>query len=154
MKKDDAIFIQDVSLSLLAEGIPVKIKLGGSSMLPFLHAGDFATVIPATTEELQPGDIVVFSISSKVIAHRVTMKSQQNDKILIFTKGDSLKKPDPPLPASMILGKIISFEHKGKQHDLCSPRWMKRNYFMARYSRWFRPVYYLYFLFRRIRSLV
>lgn len=151
MKPDeDKVFIQDISLNLLATGVPIRVNLGGRSMLPFLKSGDVGTVIPVKPEELSVGDVVMFHNSIKIIAHRIIHIRYQNGKYQILTKGDSSRHPDQPLAGHEILGKLISFEHKGIKHDLLSPKWQRRNIFMARYSGWFRPLYYLYFLLKRV----
>ncbi len=152
MKTDeDKVFIQDISLKLLSTGVPIRVNLGGRSMLPFLKAGDMGTVIPAEVSALKTGDIVMFRVPAKMIAHRIIQIQQQGGSYTIITKGDSSKNPDAPLPGSEILGKLVSFEHKGRTHDLESPVWQKRNVFMARHSSKFRLLYYLYFLFLRIK---
>lgn len=153
MKPGENIDIQDVSLGLLAEGIAVKVSLGGYSMLPVLKAGDTATVVKTGREELHKGDIVLFRDSKKVIAHRIIRIINTNSDYTYITKGDSLKKADKPVQYQDILGKIIAFEHKGKENDLLSPRWIKRNKFMAGYSSWFRPFYYLHSVIRRIKAM-
>jgi signal peptidase I len=147
---DDKVFIQDISLNLLATGVPIRVNLGGRSMLPFLKSGDVGTVIPVKPEELAIGDVVMFRNSIKIIAHRIIEIRHHKGKYQIRTKGDSSRHPDQILEGPEILGKLISFEHNGIKHDLLSPHWQRRNIFMARYSGWFRPVYYLYFLLKRL----
>lgn len=152
MKTDeDKVFIQDISLKLLSTGVPIRVNLGGRSMLPFLKAGDMATVVPVDASVLEVGDIVMFQVPAKMIAHRIIRIQKNEAAYTIITKGDSSKHPDAPLTAGDILGKLIAFEHKGQIHDLDSPVWKKRGRFMARNSHKFRLLYYLYFLFLRIK---
>jgi signal peptidase len=85
------------------------IVLSGS-MEPTIHTGGVVFVEPVKPDALKVGDIVTFSGfagSSALTTHRVVeIKQDDNNGLLILTKGDANEDPDPNLiPAGNVIGR-------------------------------------------------
>lgn len=121
----------------------VLIRLGGYSMWPFIKPGTEATIIKADINSLEIGDIVVFSKSKKLIAHRVIrFKKDIND---IITKGDNEFLCDGKINLDSFYGKIIMLKTSTKTVRLDSSFYKKLSFFMAKMSYIFTPIYRLIF---------
>ena len=66
--------------------------IAGFSMTPLLRSGDRVFLQKVERNEVEPGDIVVFSRQGKKIAHRVIRTAP-----LFQTQGDGNPQPDEPL---------------------------------------------------------
>ena len=96
-----------VSLLLLmgkALGLPIALFLvSGTSMVPTLQPGDIVVGLwPGLHGGVHKGDIVIYCLPGPIIhtsciVHRVIEIRQMAGKILIVTKGDALRHPDPPI---------------------------------------------------------
>jgi len=137
--------LYELTDDLIKSDIIVRIKVKGVSMLPMLRSGDTVTLRKCTSAALNPGDIAGFKSSGKWVAHRVLKKRTINDKTVLLCKGDSAKNKDNPVDDDNLVGKIISFTRKGKEHNLESPRYQAKGRFIARYS-WVRTPVVLFFL--------
>jgi hypothetical protein len=98
----------------LEQGLPMRMRPQGGSMVPFLRSGDIVTIVPGDSS--RTGDIVLTSTPSGWIMHRVIWKSVQQ----LITKGDSLPCLDPPISPRNILGRAILRERQGKSSSLVS----------------------------------
>ena len=87
-----------VATAYLGAGFAV---VEGSSMEPLLHTGDLVLLTKKPPEDVEVGDIVVYSWGGKYVIHRVIHKyvSPQGE-VCIVTKGDNNVLPDLGDPAS------------------------------------------------------
>lgn len=75
---------------------PVCISLvSGDSMLPTLKPG---TLVFGVRKAPHVGDIVIVQAEDRFIIHRVIATGNST----VVTKGDNLRAPDPPVPASNV----------------------------------------------------
>jgi signal peptidase I len=95
-----------------------NVRVTGSSMLPCILPGDVLTVQRQELNEVVPGDIVLFSRSNRLVAHRVVRRISGSDACLV-TCGDSLDENDPPVSSHEVLGRVIFIARCGLQ---LSPR--------------------------------
>jgi ATP-binding cassette, subfamily B, bacterial len=96
----------------------VSLRVGGYSMYPTLKPGDIITIRRTYIEDIKLGDIVVYRTEKKWIAHRIQQINSRFDKSEFITKGESCKKPDIPVPAKDIIGKVISFSRNGRLKNM------------------------------------
>lgn len=82
--------------------------IAGFSMSPLLRSGDRVFLQKVERNEVEPGDIVVFSRQGKRIAHRVIRTAP-----LFQTQGDGNPQPDEPLAPDTELFLCPSFERDG-----------------------------------------
>jgi len=70
----------DVSTELLRRGQSVRFRAPGLSMHPAIKEGETITVVPISSFDIKRGDILLYIVGRKVIAHRVvSIKSEKND---------------------------------------------------------------------------
>ncbi len=70
----------DVSTELLRRGQSVRFQAPGRSMHPSIKEGETITVAPIAPFDIKRGDILLYIVGRKVIAHRVvSIKSEKND---------------------------------------------------------------------------
>ena len=99
----------------------VRLKVTGTSMLPSLWPGDILTVRRQGTAEI--GEVVMFARQGRLVAHRVVGKTLRQDRTVLVTRGDRLRKPDPPVYAEELLGRVMAIErHPGGRPRRIVPR--------------------------------
>lgn len=103
MKKDTP------KLHLASDDPLVTVLVEGTSMFPVLVSGDRVLVKRSSIEDLNPGDIIVWSDETqKLIAHRVISIESSLSPSLIITRGDTCVGADPPVKMSQVLGKVVA----------------------------------------------
>ena len=70
------------------------IAIGSNSMVPIYARGDAIIYKKADFNEVNEGDIIVFSKEGTVITHRVQKISKEGSTVIIQTKGDANNAPD------------------------------------------------------------
>jgi len=106
----------------LAAGETLRFQVTSSSMAPLLKIGD-AVVCEgvASPETFQIGDILVIQRASDFLTHRLIRKSGHRYQ----TKGDNTLRPDPPVSADAILGRVIRVRHSERSLNLQTGRQQK-----------------------------
>ncbi len=70
----------DMSTELLGQGKNVRFRAPGLSMHPAIREGETITVAPISSFDIKRGDILLYIVGKKVIAHRVVrIKREKND---------------------------------------------------------------------------
>jgi signal peptidase I len=92
----------------------LHLPASGRSMMPAIWPGDTLVVEPATSSNLAPGDIVLFSNEYRFVAHRVVEKNDDADKGRVLTRGDAMATADAPIRSGEILGKVSFIVRNGK----------------------------------------
>jgi hypothetical protein len=80
-------------------------------MIPTIAPGETVVAEPVRAGELRQGDVVLFMIDGRLIAHRlVGIKSDGRGSASFVMRGDNLDRADMPVHASAILGKLVCVE--------------------------------------------
>ena len=111
--------------SLLADGLSVRFRAGGRSMLPTVRDGDCVTVAPVDPRAVAVGDVLFCRTWRGPVAHRVaSIGARQRDaRPRLFTlRGDASLGNDRPVAASDVIGRVISVDRGGRARDLALPR--------------------------------
>lgn len=103
----------EMFLEVLERGFPLKIRLFGSSMYPFLREGEVVIVQRRPWADLRRGDIILYHRDRRFIAHRV-LKPPKNLEDACLCKGDTLKGADPPVYFHQYLGRVEGVERGEK----------------------------------------
>jgi hypothetical protein len=98
----------------LRQGHAMRLRPLGSSMVPFLRAGDIVTIAPS--QKCRLGDIILYRRDDGTVMHRVVMKFADR----IITKGDALRQIDPGVLPQDIYGRAVAYERHGKKQALDS----------------------------------
>ena len=81
-------------------------------MLPTVMPGD-TLIVEQVRGEVSRGDIVLFGRNQRLFAHRVvSTPTGQQDHLL--TQGDGMPRPDPPVAASDLLGRVSHIVRNGR----------------------------------------
>jgi hypothetical protein len=105
--------------SLLDEGLSVRFRASGRSMLPALRDGDCLTVAPARAAEIAVGDVVLCDTRRGPVAHRVSSIERLADGERRFSlRGDASLEGDGPVAAKQVRGRIVSVERDGRRVSL------------------------------------
>ena len=78
------------------------VEVQGRSMYPTLRNGTYVEVQPVAFDELELGDLVVFSAEDKTVCHRLIRKAYP----VCYLKGDTNLWADPPVQWSQVVGRV------------------------------------------------
>ena len=100
----------------------VRLRVFGASMVPSILPGDLITVQRAVASEISSGEIVLFAREGRMFAHRVVSRTDGPEQPCanrgespLITRGDRLRRNDPPVSSSELLGRVISIERGNSQ---------------------------------------
>ncbi|MGA2482435.1 MAG: S24/S26 family peptidase [Candidatus Acidiferrales bacterium] len=105
----------------VARGGRVCLRVHGVSMLPWVRPRDIVVVRGTQLEAIRCGDLVLFARHGRLFVHRVVEKRDLAWNSHLLAKGDSHPKPDDPIHAEELLGRVVRI-HRGKRRiDLDTP---------------------------------
>ncbi len=115
----------------------IKIKSSGKSMFPLIFSGDTIEVDTYFNfTNITVGDIVVFSLAGKLVAHRVVKKMISKSTFCFKTKGDYNSFVDYDLlTINNYIGKAIQVVNIQNNYKLQSQRFRLFNFLFLFYSR-------------------
>lgn len=117
---------------IIVEKKMIKFFSRGVCMFPSLRPKDVLYIEPKTAEQIQVGDIAVFSHSNRLYAHRTIDKGQKNGSYYILTRPDTARYGnDDASFDNDILGIVNNIERKGK---VLSPQ--KKDYILVKRLFW------------------
>ena len=85
-----------------------KLAVTGSSMLSSIWPGDILEVRRQKAAETCPGEVVLFERDGRLLAHRVVAKVGGPERTLLITRGDRLRRPEPPVSPEELLGRVTA----------------------------------------------
>ncbi len=150
IKSEEPLLLPNPDFALLvaekmrAQG-SVYLRVSGSSMVPWIRAGDFVFVRQFDFAKVAVGDVIVFRRNGLVVTHRairrVVAAPPEKPASLLLTKGDASDEADGPISAAEFLGRATRI-HRGRHHiDLDSFAQVFLGRILAHFSRMSRLVY-------------
>jgi len=111
---------QEQAPSVATDESPLfAVSVTGTSMFPILLSGDRVLVKRTSFDELQTGDIVIWSDEFRNrVAHRIVSLEKSATPPLVITKGDLRVEADAPVEFDRVIGKIVAVWREGEV------RWM------------------------------
>ena len=88
----------------------LRLRVGGSSMLPAIRPGDILEVRARRACGIRPGSVVLFERGGRLFAHRVV----GNEGGALVTRGDALADADAAIGDAELLGEVIAVERNGR----------------------------------------
>lgn len=79
----------------------------GISMEPTYQTGDVVITRDVDSEALVVGDVIVFSVGSRDVVHRIIELRNDETGLHFITLGDNNKAPDSPVPVDKVTGKVV-----------------------------------------------
>ena len=107
---------------IIGQGRSVQIVASGYSMFPFLRKGDILTIDPAPIEQIKRGDIVVYELNEKWIAHRVIQINHNTEGLEFLLRGDTCVAFDTPVNKENFIGAVTEFQRLNRQKKLNGSR--------------------------------
>lgn len=94
--------------TLLQQGVTVRMRVSGVSMLPLIRGGDLIEVAPLREKKIRRGDIVfICDQRGQPLVHRLHRRRYDiNGMLCIQTKGDGNACYDPPVPINRVFGRV------------------------------------------------
>jgi hypothetical protein len=87
---------------LLSHGYGVRFRAPGRSMYPTIREGETITVHPVEPCNVKPGDILLYLVDKRVIAHRlVSIESKNPQPSALSPQHSSLFSPLSPQPSAL-----------------------------------------------------
>lgn len=103
----------ELALECLAVSGRLRLRVNGSSMLPYIRPGSCVVVRRAAPGEMCPGEVVLARTPDGVRLHRLIEIQRPGTKTLWVTRGDNHEHLDPPLKAEHLLGVLAHVERQG-----------------------------------------
>lgn len=114
--------------SLLAEGLRVRFRASGRSMLPAVRDGECLIVAPVRAGKVSRGDVVLGATWRRLVAHRVVGVGVDARGGRVFTlRGDASLEADGQVGSAAILGHVVAVERAGRWRGVSLPlggRWL------------------------------
>lgn len=92
----------------LRAGEPLEFVVMSESMAPALRRDDVVRIAPLAAKELRIGDIVLLEAGEVYRVHRLVWRRGG-----WRTRGDALRRLDPPVDPDMILGRAVAVRRDG-----------------------------------------
>lgn len=90
----------------LRSGESVLVRNTGESMRPCILPGELLRVLPAASQILKPGDVVLMENGSDLIVHRLLGFKLRGNQTMAITAGDAGKHLDEPQPKDNLIGVV------------------------------------------------
>jgi signal peptidase len=78
----------------------------GKSMEPTYHTGDLVITKDVDTDSLIVGDVIVFSVGSRNVVHRIIEVRVTDTSRVFITQGDNNDVPDDEVHPATVIGKV------------------------------------------------
>lgn len=136
----------EVTVDLLRTDVGTRFMATGGSMEPTICDGEAITVEPVLASRVRRGDIVLYEMDNRVIAHRVVRiiksapirliqgfrnlsekatgssgKGCSVRPLAFVVRGDAFKMCDELVKAHQILGRVVCVERQGERIHLDNP---------------------------------
>jgi hypothetical protein len=91
----------------------LQLRAQGTSMLPTVWPGDFLTIEPQTSKQIQAGDIALYVREGRFFVHRIVDKSSVGSQVFLIARGDCMSQQDPPIRETELLGRVTEIRRNG-----------------------------------------
>ena len=98
---------------ILRRGELLRFSAGGESMYPSIRDGDVLTIKPVHPSLLRVGEVVFCKTASQAVAHRLVW-AKRNGRGFFLLQGDRNMRPDPPVRADQIMGRVVELSRDGR----------------------------------------
>ncbi len=111
--------ILQLSHDLLQQEHQVRLRIQGYSMYPYLKTHDLLYISGVSINEIQQGDVVVFSRGNRWIAHRCLERGIKDGMPYIRSKGDTCLSRDEYITKSNYIGIGLKRKRRTEEAVLC-----------------------------------
>jgi signal peptidase I len=121
----------------------LSLRVHGTSMLPWVQAGDIALIRKIPHENVRCGDVILFRRDSQLFVHRIVEKRESLDASELLSKGDAHPTPDGIVNEEDLLGRVVRLYRNGRRINLDVPGQLALGLFISQvslYSRYWYPL--------------
>jgi signal peptidase I len=104
--------LADLLREALKEGKSPYLTVISNSMSPLIRRGDQIQLAPTTSDELKPGDIIVYQGPANLITHRYWGFLSENGRRQLVTRGDRPQHFDTPITPASLIGRVTARRRK------------------------------------------
>lgn len=109
---------EELAVHVLEGGHDLRFRARGFSMFPLVRDGDILDVQPTGEASIGSGEIVLYRSPGRgIVVHRVVGILRQEEEDILLVKGDAATVPDPQVPASKVLGRVVGIERGGRRRS-------------------------------------
>ena len=103
-------------------------ETSGTSMWPFLKAGEKLVIKKTPVENLRPGDIILYRADNQLVCHRLVRKIKRGTNFLLYARGDGSTSLPELVTKDRLIGQAVIAIRKGRHISLIGPgqRFMNR----------------------------
>jgi ATP-binding cassette subfamily B protein len=112
----------DLAEILIDNDHQLQLRMQGFSMFPTLQPGDKGLVQKCSASNIKAGDIIVVRKNQTFIAHRLIRIETHGKDTLYICRGDQNGFEDKPAGENEVVGKLVSFERKGRVTNINTPK--------------------------------
>lgn len=105
----------NLALEVLRTTGTLRLTAFGYSMLPSIWPGEILTVKAKSLDQIQRGDVVLFTREGRLFIHRNLGQTKTLLELRLRTRGDAMPHPDEPVSAYELLGRIESVERDSQE---------------------------------------
>ncbi len=126
-EEGNPMLVMNAGLTLLSEGVTIRMKAHGYSMYPSIKPGSLILIEPVRQKGAPvPGEIIAIVREKGLIVHRLTKIVIKNKKTYFIARGDSNPYPDDPVTIDKIAGRVVGAESTGENPVAADIRINKR----------------------------
>jgi hypothetical protein len=99
----------ELSADLLAHNVGVCLQANGASMFPAIPRGSVIWVEPVKLEDLQRGDVILYRVRDRMVAHRLVRQELVHGRIKLIIRGDAFPRTAlEEVEPSQVLGRVAA----------------------------------------------
>jgi len=102
--------VADIALESLNRSGRLQLKVTGTSMLPAISPGSYATIVKTDAGRAEPGDVVLVKSPGGLLLHRFIDLRLSGGRPFVITRGDNNENDDPPVSPDGFLGVLAGLE--------------------------------------------
>ena len=101
--------IIELSADLLADNVAICMQTQGTSMFPAAPGGSVLRVESVKVEDLRRGDVIVYRVRDRMVAHRLIRQELIHGRIRLITRGDAFPRTAlEEVEPSQVLGRVAA----------------------------------------------
>jgi GNAT superfamily N-acetyltransferase len=114
----------------------LRVRAGGTSMVPFISDGDILLVERSDPSALKPGTVVVYRFDSDhMVAHRFMGLARKETATLLKLRGDASAGPFEYVEPEQIVGRVVALQRAAGIRVIDTWYWRRMGLMWARTQR-------------------
>lgn len=138
-EQETSSILSSLFIQAVREGQTLQFRVASNSMFPLFQVDDTVTIVPATIEDIHPGEIAAFETRDGIVIHRI-IHAQRNPQTIRLLQMSDVDLFASWVEAKAVVGKVIAVRKGDKQVDLTHPiaKWYGRIVAITRYQLYLR----------------